>query len=66
MSRGTEDELPVGYAMVPLCHNWPKECISDFTNEGEYYSLQTVLGSGSSFEPFNRPEGQGMHSLYAI
>src|SRR5277367_2117926 len=52
--------------MVPLCHNWPKEFISDFTNEGEYYSLQTVLGSGSSFKPFHCPEGQGMHFLYAI
>src|SRR5271168_2041661 len=35
-------------------------------NEGEYYSLQTVLGSGSSFKPFPRPEGQRMNSLYAI
>src|SRR5271154_3493942 len=52
--------------MVPLYHNWPKECISDFTNEGEYYSLQTVLGSRSSFEPFHRPEGQSINSLYAI
>src|SRR5271168_5071800 len=52
--------------MVPLCHYWPKECISDFTNEGEYYSLQTVLGFGSSFKPFPHPEEQGMNSLYAI
>jgi hypothetical protein len=33
---------------VPLCHNWPKECISDFTNEGEYYSLQTVMPVGQT------------------
>src|SRR5271168_2833625 len=51
---------------VPLCQNWPEEFISDFTNEGEYYSLQTVLGSGSLFKPFPRPEGQGMNSLYVI
>src|SRR5277367_4042653 len=52
--------------MLPLCHNWPKEFSSDFTNGGEYYSLQTVLGSGSSVNPFPHPEGQGMNSLHAI
>ena len=58
--------LPVCYSTVPRCQKWPKEFISDFTNETEYYSLQTVLGSGSSFKPFPHPEGQCMNSLYAI
>ena len=34
-------------------------------NEGEYSSLQTLLNSGSLFEPFRRPEGHSMNSLYA-
>src|SRR5277367_6460338 len=43
-----------------------KVSISYFTNWGEYYSLQTVLGSGSSFKPFRRPEGHSRNCLYAI
>src|SRR5271156_882636 len=52
--------------MAPPCHNWPDEFISDFTNETEYHSLRTLLGSGSLFNPFPRPTGQSVNSLCAV
>src|SRR5271168_5019395 len=66
MQRDIVGTPSVCYTTVPLCHNWPEEFISDFTHESEYCSQQTVLGSGSSFNPFRRPAGHSRNFLYAI
>src|SRR5271155_1821475 len=56
-SRGTQDEHSVCYTTVPPCQNWPKEFLSNFTNETEYYSLQAVLGDGKCICPIPSSRG---------
>ena len=52
--------------MVPACQICPEEFMSNFTNETEYYSLQAVLSSQSSFTTLTHPAGHSMNTLYAI
>src|SRR5271155_6283565 len=50
--------------MLPPCQNWPEECLSNFTNETEYYRLQAVLSTGKSIPPIPSPRGtQYEHSV---
>src|SRR5271155_5031456 len=65
-SRGTQYEHSECYTMVPACQICPEEFMSNFTNETEYYSLQAVLSSRSSFTTLTRPAGHSMNPLNAI
>src|SRR5271155_1362781 len=54
---GTQYEHSVCYTTVPPCQNWPKEFLSNCTNETAYYSLQALLSSGKSIYPIHSSRG---------
>src|SRR5271155_5770581 len=65
-ARGPQYKYSECYTMVPACQICPEEFMSNFTNETEYYRLQAVLSSQSSFTTLTHPAGHSMNTLNAI